>query len=456
MHTHISADTAPPTKAIFHIAWPLTLKAIMANAILLVDSWLVAGLGEKALSAMGLAGAIGTLMLGILLSFATASQIWIAQAYGGGQAVALKTGVYCGLIINLAVGCVGVMVILTIGGDILRAFAHTPEIATQALHFLQVFMIVILSESIGGVIASYFNGCGETRTPLYSYLIAVPVNVLASVVLIYGYWGFPALGLVGAAVGSTISSVLRTLFLAARFYRETGGYREVAGWLHGSLWLSIVRHLKFALPIAVTFISSSLANSVSTFLYANLSINAFAALTLIMPWVNGVGTFGIMWAQATGIVVAQMLGAQPSRETLFLFLRRAWRGAFLAAAFVAICYLAVCLSSGWIYSDLQSETKAALLGFLPILLIMPFPKGSNAICGNSLRAGGETVYVMKLFVAAQWLFRLPLTALLVLYLDASVVWVFSLLLMEEFVKFPAFHIRLFKGSWAGPKSAIKA
>ena len=121
--------------------------------------------------------------------------------------------------------------------------------------------------------------------------------------------------------------------------------------------------------------------------------------------------------------------------------------ALLAAALVATFYAGVILASPWLYADLSRETQMTLLGFLPILLVLPFPKGSNAICGNTLRAGGDTVYVMHIFIWSQWLFRVPATALMVLWLDLPVIWIFSLLLLEELGKFPPFHLRLLKGTW---------
>jgi Na+-driven multidrug efflux pump len=153
------------------------------------------------------------------------------------------------------------------------------------------------------------------------------------------------------------------------------------------------------------------------------------------------------WAQAVGIIVAQLLGRRTPEAALDAFLSGAWRVALIAAALVAAIYGFICLSTPWIYTDLHKETQSTLLSFLPILLLLPFPKGSNAICGNTLRAGGETVYVMHVFVWSQWLFRVPATALMVLYLDSSVTWVFSLLLAEELVKFVPFHLRLYQGAW---------
>ncbi|KMK67364.1 MATE family efflux transporter [Puniceibacterium sp. IMCC21224] len=437
----------PSTNAIFQLAWPLTLKTIMLHGIIVIDAYLVAGLGEEALAAMGLAGSIGGLLLGILVAFSTATQIRVAQAFGSGQPAALKSGAYCGLVINLGVSLLGMLAVALAGGTIIDRFAHTPEIAHQAQLYLNVFMIVILGEAVGQALSSHFNGCGETKTSFYSYVIALPVNVGLSIALIHGMFGFPELGLVGAAVGSAVASLVRTVYLAERFFRSTQGFPDAPGWLYATFRHTLIRHLIFALPIAATFISATLANTVAMLIYAKLSVNQFAALTLIMPWVMVAGTLGITWAQATGILVAQLLGRNPTSGALDEFLMRAWRGAFVAAALVSATYLVVGLSSGLIYSELQSETRAALLSFVPILLVLPFPKGSNAICGNTLRAGGETVYVMNIFVGSQWFVRIPLTAIMVLYLDLSVAWVFSLLLVEELVKFPPFHLRLFKGEW---------
>ncbi len=429
------------------MAWPLCLKAIMLHGIVVIDAYLVAPLGETALAAMGLAGSVAGLLLGIVFAFSTATQIRVAQAYGSGQAIALKTAFYAGLIINVAVAAVGVVVLAAVGRSLISPLAHTPWIAEQASLYLAVFLLVILAEAVGGALSSHFNGCGNTKAPFHSYLIALPVNVAVSLVLIRGHLGLPALGVVGAAVGSAVGSFLRALFLGLQVYRANKGYAGVIGWWNGTLTRSVRAHLVFSLPLAATFVSAALSNNVSGLIHARLEINAFAAITLIMPWVQVVAMLGMAWAQAIGIMIAQLLGGNVSDAALDLFLGRAWRYAFVAAALVAVVHLGLILASGWIYPNLQAETKTALWSFLPVLLLLPFPKGSNAVCGNTLRAGGDTIYVMNIFVGTQWLVRIPATVLLVLYLDVPVAWVFALALLEEVVKFPLFHFRLYKGVW---------
>ncbi len=443
-----SADPATsPTRAVFGLAWPMTLKAIMLHGIVVIDAYLVSALGEQALAVLGVAAAIGGLLLGVLLSFSNAAQIRVAQAHGTGEANFLKSALCSGLVVNLAAAAVGLVLLALFAGTIIDGFAHDAWIAQQARRYLAVFAVVIAAEAVGQCLSSYFNGSGDTRLPLYSYMLGVPVNVTVSIAFIHGLFGAPELGVVGAAVGSAVASVLQAGFLGLCLWRKTAFFRGVSGWRNGTFAASLRRHLVFALPIAATFISATAASNVCMLLYAKLDVNAFAAMTLIMPWVMVAGTVGMSWAQATGIIVAQLLGSDRRGAELDRFLSGAWRAAFVAAGMVAAVYLLVCLLSPWVYPDLHPQTQATLISFWPVLLLLPFPKGSNAICGNTLRAAGETIYVMHVFVWSQWLFRVPVTAVMVLYLGVPAAWVFSLLLIEEVIKFPAFHARLFRGDW---------
>lgn len=439
--------TTRATPKLFGLAWPLGLKSVMLHGIIVIDFYLVSPLGEAALAAMGLAGALAGLLLGVLFAFSNATQIRIAQAFGATGPAALKTGLLCGLLINVVATGLGVALVLLFGSQVINSFAHTPWIAEQGSAYLHVFLWVVAFEAIAQCLESHFNGCGNTRITFFGFLITVPINFGVSIVLIYGLYGFPELGVVGAAWGSATASAARVVFLTLRFARTDLHILRTPGWSKPTFGEALQRHWIFALPIAGTFISMTIGSQVCMLIYATMTVNEFAALTLMLPWVQMAGTFGMAWAQATGIVMAQLLGKGTDAADLDAFLARAWRGAFIAAGIVAVAYLAVCLLSGQIYKDLQPDTRAALLTFLPILLILPFPKGSNAICGQTLRASGDTVHVMNIFIAGQWLCKVPLTALFVLSLDLHVAWVFSLLLIEELFKFPPFHLRLLKGQW---------
>lgn len=438
---------APGARDVFALAWPMTLKAIFLHGTVVIDGYLLSSLGESALAAIGLAAALGGMVLGVIFAFSHAMQIRTAQAFGGGDKVFLKSVLGSGLTVSFGIGIIGVIAIHLFGGALIGTLAPTPEIATQADTYLKIFSIVILGECIGQCIASYFNGCSQSKLPLYGYLISVPINVICSIALIHGLWGMPALGVAGAALGSAIAITVQTLFWSGLLWRKHGALRHVAGWHNGAFTATIKRHITFSLPIAATFVSATMATHVCSLMYAKMSLNGFAAMTLIAPWNMLLGQIAMQWTQATGILVAQLLGKRTPEPVLDAFLSRAWRGAFVAGAIVAVVFVTMCLSLDWMYPDLQTETRTILWGFLPILVMIQFPRATNAICGNTLRAAGDTIYVMHVFLWSQWAFRVPATAFFILYLELPAFWILSLFLMEELVKLPAFHLRLWRGDW---------
>ena len=448
------AKTAPGARAVFDLAWPMTLKALFLHGTVVIDGLLVSSLGENALAAMGLAAALGGMVLGVIFAFSHAMQIRAAQAFGTGDDTFLKSVLFSGLVVSISIGLVGVAIINIAAEPLLAKLAPNATVAGQARTYLAVFFIVILGESIGQCIASFFNGCGQSKLPLYGYILSVPVNVLASVGLIHGLWGLPAMGVAGAATGSAIAITLQTGLWAFLLLRKYGHLRHISGWRNHTLHLTLRRHMAFSLPIAATFVSATMATHVCALIYANMSLNAFAAMSLIAPWNLLAGQISMQWTQATGILVAQLLGKRTAADVLDSFLSRAWVGAFVAAGLVAMVFLVMCLSLDWLYPGLERETRAILFSFLPILLIIQFPRATNAICGNTLRAAGDTVYVMHIFVWSQWAFRVPATAVFVLYLELPAFWIMSLFLLEELVKFPAFHRRLWRGDWK--KSDVSA
>lgn len=432
---------------VFALAWPMTLKAVFLHGTVVIDGWLVAPLGETSLVAMGIAAAIAGLASGIVFAFSNALQIRTAQAFGTNDPIFRKSVLISGLVLGLLLGIIGVSAVFLFGQNLIHMLTTDTEVATQAWTYLSIFSAVILAEALGQNLASHFNGSGQAKLPLYSFCISVPVNICASAILIYGLFGAPALGVAGAALGSVLAIGVQTAYLVIQFAKNDGNLFKISGWHNETFLKSLRRHFVFSWPIAITFVSANFASRICMLIYAQMSIAAFAAMTLIMPWVMVAGTMGMQWAQATGIMVAQLLGGKHSESELDQFLSVAWRTSFLAASAVALAYFMICISASFIYPSLSTETHNILFSFLLVLLVLPFPKQSNAICGNTLRASGDTHYVMHLFVWSQWLFRVPATALAVLYFDISAVWVLSLLFWEEIIKFPAFHLRLKRGNW---------
>ena len=269
----------------------------------------------------GLAAALGGIVLGVIFAFSHAMQIRTAQAFGTGDQVFLKSVLVSGLLISAFIGVVGAALINLAAGPLVDRLAPNADVALGARTYLAIFTIVLLGEAIGQCIASYFNGCSQTKLPLVGYFLSVPVNVIASLGLIHGLWGLPAFGVAGAATGSAIAIGVQTVLWIVLLRRRHGPVFRCAGWRNGTLAATVRRHLIFALPIAATFVSATMATHVCSLIYANMALNAFAAMTLIAPWNLLAGQISMQWTQATGIIVAQLLGKQAPGAVLDRFCR---------------------------------------------------------------------------------------------------------------------------------------
>ena len=225
----LATTAAPGARTVFALAWPMTVKAIMLHGTVVIDAYLVSSLGERSLAAMGLAAAIAGFVLGSILAFSNAMQIRTAQAFGTGDAVFMKSALAAGLLISVVVGAIGLLLIAVFGRSLILAIAPSADVAELAVSYLAVFSLVIIGEAVGQCLSAYFNGCGRTKLSLYSFCLAVPVNVTTSIILIHGYYGFPAFGVTGAAMGSAIAVCVQVGFLLWCLARRDGHLLTISG-----------------------------------------------------------------------------------------------------------------------------------------------------------------------------------------------------------------------------------
>ena len=440
-------QTPPGTQQIFTLAWPIAMNAVLLQLILVIDTVLVTPLGEAALAAMGLAASIGGIILGLLFAFSNGTQLIIAQAFGAKSALAVSLGFRSGRFVNGIIACLGILFIFTLAQPLIHSIAETESMANMACDYLKVFSAVVIGVAISQNITVFFNATGNSRLPFYANIVELPVNVVVSLVLIHGLLGFPELGLTGAALGSVVAVMCRTIFLLVFHSKQQTKQIIAAPFESKNLsGADVKNHLKYATPIAGTFVSAVLASSVCMLIYAKLGINQFAALTLITPWIKVAGHLSTAWAQATSIIVGQLLGNK-SWGLLDSFISKAWRASFLISIVISLAYLSMFYLFEAIYPELQTETLSTLWQFMPILVLIPFIRTSNTLCGNVMRAGGDAKHVFWIHALTQWFVIVPLSALFVLYWELSAVWVFALILVEELIKGIPFHLRMHGGQW---------
>lgn len=422
------------------------MNAVLLQAILVIDTTLVAPLGEETVAAMGLASSVVGIVLGVLFALANGTQILLAQAYGAGSNAALKSAFWCGLFINGLFVSISIAVILVVGPALLDLLAATLRMGELAWEYTQVFLVVLVGVAVCQNFAVYFNATGNSRIPFYSNLIELPFNAFLSYALIHGEFGFSALGLAGAAWGSAVAVCIRAVFLSVCLLPEKDRIVSAPSEFLVRFNSLVINHWTQAWPVAGTYITMSLSMSICMMMYASLPVHEFAALTILFLWVRVAGIIVTSWGQATGILIGQLLG-QRQNQLLDEFVSRAWRLAFMWAGVVVCVNLCSSYGFAFIYPELQVKTLDVLAALTPMFVLLPLLRTSNVVCGNVLRAGGDAGYAFRVHVSVQCLFTLPLSALFVFYFKLGVVWVFSIILIEELIKAVPFHKRIFSGVW---------
>lgn len=422
------------------------MNAVLQQAILVIDTLLVGGLGEESLAAMGIATSIAGLILGVLFALSNGTQILVAQAFGAQGSIALKSGFWSGLIVGVSVAAAGVILILVGRDMIISQLTSDDSIASMASSYLLVSTIFIAGIAASQNISVFLYATGNPKIPFYSKLIELPVNALVSYTLIYGVWGMPNWGVTGAAVGSAVAVLLRCVFLFCYLYRQNYAYLLTSGWTNNSFRSAVSTHLRNALPIAGTFISMNFAFTICLMVYSQLKVVEFAAFTILFIWIRTSGMLVTSWSQAVGIWVGRLLG-QDRPDLLDPFVRGAWKIALYLSLVITIIYSLTPMLFDVFYPKLNEETRQVFKTILPVLLLLPLVRSSNTVCGNVLRAAGQASYAFKVHVTAQWLFTVPMTILFVLVLKLPVIWIFGIIVFEELLKAIPFHLRIASGEW---------
>jgi len=186
-------------------------------------------------------------------------------------------------------------------------------------------------------------------------------------------------------------------------------------------------------PIAANVVILSIGATIYQLIYSQLEINAYVAITLIAPWVNSGTQFIAAWAHSSAITISQAIGSQ-KMEGLVKNVDTSINIAVIISVLSAFGFVLLSLLIRSIYPDLNPSTYLALSVIAPLYIFLPIIRGYNTVHGHILRALGKTTAVFKINFTGQWIISIPLCALLVLGLDASIFWAFAIQPFEELVK----------------------
>ncbi|UPR34547.1 MATE family efflux transporter [Vibrio splendidus] len=423
----------------FSLAWPLALNALLMQSMLMIDTLLVSPLGEIPLAAMGIATTIIAFVLGIQMALANGTQLVLSRAVGSGVTSSLSKAFWAGLFINVGVASMFWILLTFFEQPLIQALTDDKTLHLEINHYLDISKYLVIFTALTQVIIALFNGLGRTKVPFKGYLIELPVNAVLSYVLIYGFSNFEGIGVQGAALGSVIAITVRLVYLILCVHYDSSVSLKL-DTEKSEFITNIRRHFIEIFPVAANVTMLSIGATIYQLLYSQLNINAYVAITLVMPWIRAGTQFITAWAHSSAITISQAIGSK-KMDDLTKNVDTSIDVAVGISVVCAVMFAGLSLVIGDIYSELDASTYQALAVIAPLYIFLPIVRGYNTVHGHVLRALGKTTDVFKINFTGQWVISIPLCALIIFGLDGSIFWAFAIQPFEEIVKaFPFRHL----------------
>ena len=358
----VAADTRELDRDIWAMAWPTILSLIVVNLVDIVDVALVGRLGRETVAAWGYATQCINLVETLIQAVGIACVALVARALGARDPGRARRALAGSMLVSETVALAGFLLALLIPKTILGWLDATPQVAEIAVPYFRLFAGAMLLFSAAFMFESGFRARKMTRAPMVVAVVVMAVKTALSVVLIFGFLGFPQLGLVGAGV-ATLAAHGVGLLLYIGFSRRAGvaeqgdaGFRFRLDDLRG-FWEVASDVARVALPSMGERLLMSTAllayfRQLSGYGTAAVAAYAIGVRLLALSWVPG-----IAFGTAASAFVGHALGAGDSARArhvgvrslvqasmvmgalgvLFLFLRNPLAAAFAGDARIAEC-----------------------------------------------------------------------------------------------------------------------
>jgi len=301
---------------------------------------------------------------------------------------------------------------LAISPFLIPSLTSDPEVIALGTPYLQVFFVGIPFMTLNRAVASCFQGAGDTRTPFYLSFLSSSVQITTSYVLIFGYWGFPELGVVGAAFGSFVGRAISTLVGFALLYSGHASLTLLPTTSYRFNWDVARRILKIGVPSGIQGIlrnGSGLVYLKFVGLTA-LSTTAVAAYTIGSQMEHILRRTGLAYSTVATALVGQSMGARDPEAAE----RNGWTTLLIAVMTSVVLSLPIALFARpflGLFTDASDVIDIGVTYLLVMVLAEPFVCAHN-VSGGSLRGAGETMAPMYYTLISQWLVRLPVAYVL--------------------------------------------
>lgn len=436
------------------IAVPIMIQNGISNFVGMLDNLMIGRVGTNALSGVAIANQLIFVYYLVIFGVAAGIGIFTAQFYGQKNIEGIRYSFRFKLIACTIVTVACIILLHVFGNDLISLFLQgegSPKDASETLSiglmYMEVMLLGLLPNAWTNAYASTLRETGETRVPMYASFIAVFINLIGNWILIYGHFGIPELGAIGAAIATVFSRFIEVLILAIYTAKHSQKHPFIIG-AYKSLYVPKLLVGKFILKSIPLMVNESLwamGQTVMNQCYSYRSLSAVAAINIESTIWNLLGVAFLAMGDAVGILVGQSLGSGDLDD--------AKDRAHKLTAFTVFCgtvfgIIMVCTSSAFpmLYNtsdDIRHMASQLIIVMGALMPIFAFTHASYFI----IRAGGRTGITMLFDSCFVWVISVPVAFFISRYTTLNVVMMLACVQLLEIIKCFIGGIMVNKGIW---------
>ena len=214
-------------RTLIALAIPISLQNLVTFAVNFADNLMIGSLGDNAISGVYVGGQLQSVLQMFVGGIEGAILILAAQYWGKKDTQSIRKVVSIGIKFALAVGLLSSLVAVLFPQWVIRAFTTEPGVIQEGAAYVQIVGFTYLFFSVSQVMIAAMRSVETARIGLYISCMALVINVCLNYVFIFGHFGFPAMGVRGAAIATVISQMIS--FLLSLLYHKSG--KGVARWM---------------------------------------------------------------------------------------------------------------------------------------------------------------------------------------------------------------------------------
>jgi MATE family multidrug resistance protein len=436
-------------RSVIRLSTPVMLSQLSYTAMGIIDTIMVGRVGVVALASVGLGSILFWWLLSLFWGMLAGVNTLVAQAEGAGDrkaaGVAFWQGIYLGLLLSVIV-----FVLWPLTPQLMAWTGASPEVQENAAAYMRIRLLGAFGLMLLMACDNFYRGIGRTDVPMWFGFVKVFLNSGANYIFIFGHFGAPELGAVGAAVGTAIANtVIGVAMFAWLFVRAE--FRDVYSLLprarpHRRVFRTL---FVLSLPIGIQTFMEMGGISVFTALVARLGDAQLAATdAVIHAWSAAfMLAFGLSVAAQT--LVGQCVGAG-AKEEAKLVTRRILRVGYVLMVALGLVYV---LGPEWLMSLFVRQSELAVLlpfarPLFTIVAIALFFDLTFVVVAGALRGAGDTTYAMFVNVGTAWLLFVPATLFVAPRYGLAAAW--SCLILYLAVMALLIEIRFRGTAWLKP------